>query len=88
MLTFEWDAPKSTGNLRKHGVCFEEAASVFGEPLALTFTDPDHSLREARLITIEQSYQDLLIGHRAHRTRPDNPNHPRTQGQQTRANDL
>ena len=61
MLKFDWDAPKSTANLRKHGVSFEEAATVFGDPLALTFADPDHSIREARFITIEQSLQDLLL---------------------------
>jgi hypothetical protein len=61
MLRFEWDAPKSTANLRKHGVSFEEAATVFGDPLALTFADPDHSIREARFITIGQSHQDLLM---------------------------
>ncbi len=61
MLKFDWDAPKSTANLRKHGVSFEEAATVFGDPLALTFLDPDHSVREARFITIGQSLQDLLL---------------------------
>ncbi len=61
MLKFDWDAPKSTANLRKHGVSFEEAATVFGDPLALTFADPDHSVREARFITIGQSLQDLLL---------------------------
>ena len=61
MLKFEWDAPKSTANLRKHGVSFEDAASVFGDPLALTFADPDHSIREARFVTIGQSYRDLLL---------------------------
>lgn len=61
MLKFDWDAPKSTANLRKHGVSFEEAATVFGDPLALTFADPDHSIREARSITIGQSLQDLLL---------------------------
>ncbi len=61
MLKFEWDAPKSNANLRKHGVSFEEAASVFGDPLALTFADPDHSIREARFVTIGQSHRDLLL---------------------------
>lgn len=61
MLKFEWDAPKSIANLRKHGVSFEEAASVFGDPLALTFADPDHSIREARFVTIGQSHRDLLL---------------------------
>jgi uncharacterized DUF497 family protein len=49
MLRFEWDAPKSTANLRKHGVSFEEAAIVFGDPLALTFADPDHSSSRSTL---------------------------------------
>lgn len=61
MLKFEWDVPKSNANLRKHGVSFEEAASVFGDPLALTFADPDHSIREARFVTIGQSHRDLLL---------------------------
>ena len=61
MLKFEWHAPKSNANLRKHGVSFEEAASVFGDPLALTFADPDHSIREARFVTIGQSHRDLLL---------------------------
>ena len=61
MLKFEWDATKSSANLRKHGVSFEEAASVFGDPLALTFADPDHSISEARFVTIGQSHQDLLL---------------------------
>ena len=61
MLKFEWDAPKSIANVRKHGVSFEEAATVFGDPLALTFADPDHSIREARFVTIGQSHQDLLL---------------------------
>jgi uncharacterized protein len=82
MLKFEWDAPKSAANLRKHGVSCEEAATVFGDPLALTFADPDHSVRESRFITIEQSHQDLLMivapierglrsGSPAHPGRPD-----------------
>jgi uncharacterized protein len=61
MLKFEWDAPKSIANVRKHGVSFEEAATVFGDPLALTFADPDHSISEARFVTIGQSRQDLLL---------------------------
>ena len=61
MLKFEWDAPKSIANMRKHSVSFEEAATVFGDPLALTFADPDHSVREARFVTIGQSHRDLLL---------------------------
>lgn len=44
MLRFEWDAIKAASNLQKQGVTIEEAATVFGDPLALTFPDPDHSL--------------------------------------------
>ena len=60
-LRFEWDARKAIGNLRKHGVSFEDAATIFGDPLALTFADPDHSVSEARFITIGQSHRDLLL---------------------------
>jgi hypothetical protein len=51
MLKFEWDDAKAQSNLAKHGVSFEEAASVFGDPLALTFPDPDHSIGEKRWLT-------------------------------------
>jgi len=42
-MRFEWDSTKAAGNLRKHGVSFEEAVSVFYDPLAATGADPDHS---------------------------------------------
>ena len=42
-MRFEWDTKKALANVRKHGVPFHEAASVFGDPLAITFDDPDHS---------------------------------------------
>lgn len=44
---FEWDPRKAAENLAKHRVSFEEAASVFNDPLAYTFADPDHSVGEA-----------------------------------------
>ena len=47
---FEWDETKAATNLRKHGVSFEEAASVFSDALAYTFADPDHSIGEQRLL--------------------------------------
>ena len=43
MFRFEWDDPKAASNLKKHGVSFEEAVSVFGDALALTFADTDHT---------------------------------------------
>lgn len=51
-MIFEWDARKATANLKKHGVAFEDAATVFRDPLAITFPDPDHSSEENREITI------------------------------------
>ena len=47
-MEFEWDTKKAEANKRKHGVSFHEAATVFGDPLAITFTDPDHSIDEER----------------------------------------
>jgi uncharacterized DUF497 family protein len=46
-MTFEWDEFKAAANFKKHEVAFEEAASVFLDLLAITFPDPDHSLRSA-----------------------------------------
>ena len=50
-MRFEWDSDKAASNLAKHGVSFEEASTVFGDPLATTITDPDHSVGEERLLT-------------------------------------
>jgi uncharacterized DUF497 family protein len=50
-VNFEWDPAKARRNRRKHRVAFEEAATVFGDPLALTYSDPDHSVSEMRFIT-------------------------------------
>ena len=47
-MEFDNDPAKATVNLKKHKVSFEEAASVFGDPLAYTFADPDHSISEER----------------------------------------
>lgn len=51
-MVYEWDAKKAKRNRRKHRISFEDAATVFLDPLALTFPDPDHSLGEEREITI------------------------------------
>lgn len=45
-LLFEWDEEKSQSNLRKHGVSFEEASTIFGDPLSVTIDDRQHSIRE------------------------------------------
>lgn len=60
-MLFEWDDDKATGNIKKHGVSFKEAATVFGDPLAVTYNDPDHSMRESRFITIALSEQGKLL---------------------------
>jgi uncharacterized protein len=49
-LEFEWDAQKAAANLAKHGVSFEDAATVFGDPLGRIMTDPRHSTEEERLV--------------------------------------
>jgi uncharacterized DUF497 family protein len=51
-MRFEWDRQKAEANLRKHRVSFDEAVTIFYDPLAATFEDPDHSVGEHRFITI------------------------------------
>lgn len=64
-MNFEWDPGKARENRRKHRVSFPEAASVFGDPLAITYPDPDHSLAEQRFITIGWSSAGrvLIVAH-------------------------
>ncbi|MEK6712834.1 MAG: BrnT family toxin, partial [Nitrospirota bacterium] len=50
-MEFEWDPKKSATNVRKHDVTFQEASTVFGDRLAMTFVDPDHSNNEQRYLT-------------------------------------
>lgn len=54
-LSFEWDEGKAKKNLIKHGVSFEEASTVFEDPLSLTIADPLHSDEEDRLVTLGES---------------------------------
>ncbi len=60
-MVFEWDAAKSLANVRKHGVSFEEAATVFQDPTAWTFPDPDHSEKEHREITVGHTIKERLV---------------------------
>jgi len=60
-VIYEWDPRKAKRNLREHGVSFEEAATVFLDPLALTYSDPDHSDEEDREITIGYSTKQRLL---------------------------
>ena len=60
-MQFEWDQEKAKRNLKKHGVSFEEAVTVFYDPLSATFDDPDHSVGEYRYVTIGFSSRNRLI---------------------------
>ena len=60
-LIVEWDERKAKRNLARHGVSFEEAATVFGDPLSITIDDPLHSDREDRFVIIGQSTQHRLL---------------------------
>ena len=60
-MQFTWDPAKADQNLLTHGVSFQEATTVFGDPLAGTISDPDHSLGEERLITMGQSSTGQLL---------------------------
>ena len=61
MIRFTWDPAKAASNLQKHGISFEEAASVFGDPLSETFDDPDHSIDEERFVIVGRSRNDRLL---------------------------
>jgi uncharacterized DUF497 family protein len=60
-MQFEWDPKKAKLNLRKHKVPFEEAVTVFYDPLSATFDDAAHSIGEQRFITVGFSSQDRLL---------------------------
>jgi hypothetical protein len=60
-MNFEWDPRKAEVNLRKHGISFTEAGTVFGDELATTVPDPDHSDEEDRFITIGWSNRGRLL---------------------------
>jgi uncharacterized protein len=62
---FEWDTRKVAQNRLKHGVSFHEAATIFGDPMALTYLDPDHSVEEQRFITVGSSDagKQLIVAH-------------------------
>ena len=64
-MRFAWDEKKAASNLSKHGISFEEAATVFGDPLSDTFPDPDHSLEEHRFVIIgsSESGKILVVAH-------------------------
>jgi len=57
----EWDEAKNITNQARHHVSFEEAATVFGDPLELTISDPDHSIREYRFVSVGESFRRRLL---------------------------
>ena len=60
-LLFEWDRTKANANLRKHKISFEEASSVFGDPMAITIDDPQVRSAEYRFVTIGRSVLGQLV---------------------------
>jgi len=60
-IEFEWDQNKASSNFTKHGVSFDEAKSVFADPLYVDLHDPDHSYNEHRYIIVGQSHNNRLL---------------------------
>ena len=60
-MDFEWDPRKNAANERKHGVSFQEALTVFADPIAQIFDDPDHSVDEEREIIVGFSIRHRLL---------------------------
>ena len=64
-MLFEWDPSKASDNQRKHRVSFDEASTVFGDPLALTIHDPYHSIDEERYLTtgLSRNHRLIIVSH-------------------------
>ena len=64
-MEFEWDERKAAANIKKHDVSFHEAGTVFDDPMAITFHDPEHSEIEHRFLTfgLSQSNRLLVVAH-------------------------
>jgi uncharacterized DUF497 family protein len=60
-IVFDWDPAKAAGNTDKHGVTFEEAMTVFRDPLARTILDPDHGTDEERWVTLGAASSGNLL---------------------------
>ena len=61
VLRFDWDLNKAANNIKKHNVLFEEAATIFDDPMFITVIDEEHSDDEERYITIGLSRQARLL---------------------------
>ena len=64
-MIVEWDDKKAAANTKKHGVTFQEAATVLEDTLSITFRDPDHSIEEFRYLTIglASTGRILMVAH-------------------------
>jgi uncharacterized protein len=64
-VRFTWDPSKERRNKRDHGIGFQDATTVFGDALAVTVSDPDHSIGEERFLTVglSKSGQLLVVCH-------------------------
>ncbi len=60
-MDLDWDAEKARRNFAKHGVTFEETATVFLDPFELTVFDPDHSIAEDRFLSVGASSMGRLL---------------------------
>jgi uncharacterized DUF497 family protein len=60
-LDFEWDENKAKANLKKHGISFDEATTVFTDPSSVTVADPDHSMDEQRYVDIGSSDEGHVL---------------------------
>ena len=60
-MNFEWDSEKAEDNFKKHQVSFEEATTIFSDPLSLTIPDLEHSIGEERYIDIGRSNNGLIL---------------------------
>lgn len=74
-LNFEWDEKKAKTNATKHGVGFEEAATVFADPLSLTIPDPSHSQTEERFVLLGKIARRKIAGCLSHGKRRSSAHH-------------
>ena len=59
-ITFDWDADKEITNIKKHGISFDEAVTVFADEAAILFDDPEHSEEEDRFLLLEMSEKTTI----------------------------
>jgi uncharacterized DUF497 family protein len=79
-MLFEWDPAKAQENLQKHGVSFDEAATAFGDPLAMTIDDPVHKRGGRSLHSARRIAHRAAAGGDSHRSGGYNPHHQRAEG--------